>query len=122
MDPKFHISYLNLAMVDLMENNVSAALEKFLSPNQLPINAPTYFFIKGTCFIQKNDIESAIRTIQQSLKLYSNDGIFLLNSWRLILSTTPNRNGHQLLEKNPNKTRKLAIGNNNDIDTTILIK
>ena len=53
MDPKFHISYLNLAMVDLMENNVSAALEKISLAESITTKCPYLFFIKGTCFIQK---------------------------------------------------------------------
>jgi tetratricopeptide (TPR) repeat protein len=78
MDPKFHISFLNLAMVDLLENDTNSALEKISQAEAITTSCPYLFFIKGLCFIQKKDIESAIRTIQQAIKICASDGIFFI--------------------------------------------
>ena len=66
------------AIIDLIETDTNSALEKISQAEAITTKCPYLFFIKGLCYIQKNDIESAIRTIQQAIKLYSNDGIFYI--------------------------------------------
>lgn len=78
MDPTFHISFLNLAMIDLLENDTNSALEKISQAEAITTSCPYTFFIKGLCFIHKEDIESAIRIIQQAIKICSTDGIFFI--------------------------------------------
>ena len=41
-------------------------------------NCPFLFCIKALCYHKKNDIEQAIRFIQQSIKLYPKESLFYL--------------------------------------------
>ena len=43
MDPKFHISYLNLAMIDLLENDTNSALEKISQAEAITTSCPYIF-------------------------------------------------------------------------------
>ena len=65
-------------MIDLLENKTSDALEKISQAEAITTKCPYLFFIKAQCYIQKNNIESAIRTMQQAINLFGNDGIFYL--------------------------------------------
>ena len=65
-------------MIDLLENDTNSALEKISQAEAITTSCPYIFFLKGLSFILKKDIESAIRIIQQAIKLFSNDGIFYI--------------------------------------------
>lgn len=78
MDPKFHIAYINLALLNTIENNTADALEHISQAEAMTSSCPYLFYIKGLCFIQKNDVESAIRCIQQAIKLLPSEGLFYI--------------------------------------------
>ena len=78
MDPKFYISYINLATVYIIEDDLEKALEQITLAEAITTNCPFLFCIKALCFFRKNDIEQAIRYIQQSIKLFPKESLFYI--------------------------------------------
>ena len=79
MDPSFHISYVNLGILDLIENNPTNAFEMATQAEAITSNCPYTYMLKSLCYTQKNDHDQAIRTIQQSIKINPNESIFYIN-------------------------------------------
>ncbi|MBL6723241.1 MAG: hypothetical protein ISQ13_04425 [Candidatus Margulisbacteria bacterium] len=79
MDPKFHIPYVNYALLHAIENNSNAGLELLSQAEAITTSCPFLFYAKALCFIQKKDPESAMRCIHQSIKLSPKEGIFYLS-------------------------------------------
>ncbi len=78
MDPKFYISYINLAVIYLIESNDSEALQQISLAESITTNCPFLFCIKALCFYNKKDIDQAIRFIQQSIKLNPKESLFYI--------------------------------------------
>ena len=78
MDPSFHIPHINLSMVYLMNNDVKMAIETIQKAETITQNCPYTVFIRGLCEIKRNDQESAIRHIQNAIKIYGKESVFHL--------------------------------------------
>jgi tetratricopeptide (TPR) repeat protein len=78
MDPKFHVTYINLAVLDLIEQNIPSALETILKAETLTSNCPYTYFIKGLCLSKKGETDQAIRCLQQAIKIQPNNAIFYI--------------------------------------------
>jgi tetratricopeptide (TPR) repeat protein len=78
MDPKFHITYVNLALLDFIEGNIPSALETILNAETLTLNCPYTYLIKTLCLSKKKDTDQAIHCIQQAIKIQPNDAIFYI--------------------------------------------
>lgn len=76
MDPTFYISYVNLAIVCLLENNVHGVDEILAKAESVTTNCPYIYYAKALYFIKRQQADQAIRSLQQSLKLSPNECLF----------------------------------------------
>mgnify|MGYP001252000005 CR=1 FL=1 len=76
MDPKFYISYINIALLNIIENSIDEGLEQISQAESITTNCPYLFFTKAMCYKKKNDFEQSIRYIQQAIKLHPKELIF----------------------------------------------
>ena len=121
MDPKFHIAYINLALLNTIENNTADALEHISQAEAMTSSCPIYFILKDSALFKKMMSNPPFDAFNKPsnycpVKVYFTLllGIYFITNIKLSL--------RQPIGKNQKTPLNIFIGYNNDIEQNILIK